>query len=86
MFVIIKKSVYIGGMFMLDKKESAVLKAIRDYIHKNGFSPSLRELCNVTTINSTSTMQKYLDKIESEGYISRCKFIPRGISIKHENR
>ena len=70
------------GVFgMLSEREQQVYDAIKTYIDKHGFAPSMRELCKSVEMKSTATMQKYLDKLESEGYISRGKFTPRAISI-----
>lgn len=66
---------------MISKKEREVYNTIKAYIEKNGFSPSMREICRSVGIQSTATITVYLDKLESLGYIHRGKFVSRGISI-----
>jgi SOS-response transcriptional repressor LexA len=58
-----------------------IYKAIKNYIEKNGFSPSVRELCKLTGINSISTITSYLNKLEEGGYIKRKPKIVRNITL-----
>ncbi|WP_461039740.1 LexA family protein, partial [Tepidimicrobium xylanilyticum] len=56
---------------MLNEKESKLFDAIVKYIYENGFSPSIREIGKLTGIKSTSTVHRYLSKLEEKGYIER---------------
>ena len=42
---------------------------IAESIHKNGYSPSVRDIMGVLGIKSTSTVHTYLGKLEEKGYI-----------------
>ena len=55
----------------MDLKESQkrVLKAIKDYIDENGYSPSFRELGKIVNINSSATVQYHINKLKEKGYI-----------------
>lgn len=66
---------------MLTEKEKEVLAAIIDYIEKNGFSPSVRELCVIVGLKSTSTVHAYLKKLEEKGYIERLEKSPRALRV-----
>ena len=66
---------------MITERGINVFKAITDFIDKNGYSPSIRELCIVTGIKSSSTLHSYLIKLELEGYIKREKGCSRTINI-----
>ena len=70
-----------GGMFMLNEKESRVLNAILKYIYENGFSPSIREIGKLTGIKSTSTVHRYLSRLEQKGYIERKENSPRALRV-----
>lgn len=39
------------------------------YIQENGFSPSIREICEGTFLKSTSTVYRHLQRLEDEGRI-----------------
>ena len=67
---------------MLTEKRKAVLKAIEEYINEHGFAPTVRELCSIMGIHSTSTIHEHLYKLQKEGYIEKNKTQPRTIKIK----
>ena len=46
-----------------------VYNAIKDYINTHGYSPSIRDLCEVTGKTSTSTIKTRLDSLVESGYI-----------------
>lgn len=66
---------------MLNNKESKLLNAIVKYIDENGFSPSIRELREIVGCKSTSTVHRYLNRLELEGYIERKENSPRAIKV-----
>jgi repressor LexA len=61
-----------------------IVTAIKLYYEKHGFSPSIREISDMTGIKSTSTIHRHLDIIESRGIISRFKNSPRIIKLMKE--
>lgn len=50
----------------MNNKES-VLHTIIHYIDKHQYPPTIREICNITGLKSTSTVQKYIDQLLQEG-------------------
>lgn len=44
-----------------------VLKAIVDYISEHQYPPSVRELCDLTGLKSTSSVNGYVTKLLEEG-------------------
>jgi len=46
-----------------------ILNGIKDYINKNGYSPSLRELAEICKYKSISTVFNHLRTLEKEGLI-----------------
>lgn len=66
---------------MLTKKQRIVLNAINKYIEEEKISPTVRELCDILGLSSTSTVHEYLSRIEEKGYISRKKDCPRSIRV-----
>jgi repressor LexA len=46
-----------------------VYDAIKQYWADNGLPPTIRELCSMTGIYSTSTVHRWLKTLRTEGYI-----------------
>lgn len=70
---------------MLTEREKEILEAIKDYIDKNGFSPSIRDICDIAGLKSKSTVHGYLKSLENKGYIQRLENFPRALTIAKEN-
>ncbi|NLY47237.1 MAG: winged helix-turn-helix transcriptional regulator [Tissierella sp.] len=66
---------------MLTIREKEVLEAIIDYIEANEYVPSVREICEVVGLKSTSTAHGHLKSLESKGYIERKEKFPRVIKV-----
>lgn len=58
---------------LTDKQEEVLLK-IKYFIKVNGYSPTIRELCDLCNLNSTATMFVHLQKLKEKGYID---YIPK---------
>ena len=52
-----------------DKTRKNILQCIISYIEEHGYSPSFRELCEITGINSTSSMKYQIDKMLENGML-----------------
>lgn len=68
----------------LNTKQAMVLDYLREYIHRNGYAPSVRELCTALDVRSTSTMHTYLAHLETCGLIRRSPAQKRAISLADE--
>lgn len=66
---------------MITNKQKEVLKAINDFIISNKYSPSVRELASILNLKSTSTVQRYLNKLQAKGYIEKNEHMPRTLHI-----
>ncbi len=58
-----------------------VSAAIRRYWHENGFPPTLRDICKLAGIRSTSHVAYVLKKLQHGGLISRTERIARSIKL-----
>lgn len=58
-------------MDALNEKEQRIFDYIKENITKNGYAPSIRDICNDLKINSTSTVHTYLEKLDKKGYIQK---------------
>ena len=52
---------------MSEQREKDILEFIRNYIRRNKISPSVREICEGMGIRSTSTVHRYLHRLEEDG-------------------
>ena len=58
-------------MEKLTNKQDAVLKELKKFMADKGYPPTVRELCNLTNLSSTATIQVHLEKLQEKGYISK---------------
>lgn len=66
---------------MLTKRDKEILKAINSYVNANGISPTVRNICDLVGLRSSSTVHAYLNRLEIEGFITKMDIIPRSIKI-----
>lgn len=67
----------------LSKRQIQILEAINNEVETKGYPPSVRELCKMVGLRSTSTVHLHLNTLERLGYIKKEKDCPRAISIKN---
>lgn len=68
-----------------DEKQQHLLQFIYEFTKKNGYTPSVREMCDKMNFASTSTIFYYLKKCEEQGYIRRAKGKNRAIELARMN-
>lgn len=68
----------------LTDKQRQILNYIEESILKNGFPPTVREICRDMDIKSTSTVHAHLSAIEQKGYIKRNQSLPRALEVFDE--
>lgn len=55
----------------MTRTERETLLLIEGYIDQHGYAPTIRELTSLRGITSTSSIKRYLDRLEEGGYIRR---------------
>ena len=65
----------------MTKKQEELYEAIKEFINKNSYSPTVRELCKLTNVSSPATTFDKLSKLKKKGYITYEKNKPRTITI-----
>jgi len=65
----------------LTSREHEILKFISEQINKNGFPPTVRDICAALKISSTSTVHKAMCNLEKEGYIEKLEGKRRAFRI-----
>ena len=58
---------------------------ILDYSTKNGFPPSIREICAQFDIKSTATAYSYLEKLKSKGLLAKTPQKKRAVTVTNKN-
>lgn len=65
----------------LTERQQLVYDGIVEFQKEYGFSPSIRELCKICNLASTSSVYAHLKKLEELGYIKRREDAPRAIAV-----
>ena len=65
----------------LSKRQQAILNYMDEYMEKNGYPPTIREIGTATGINSTSVVNYNLNKLVEAGYLERSGQVARGIRL-----
>jgi len=65
----------------LTAKQQRVYEYLTEFTRRNGYSPSVREICEDLKLSSTSTVFGHLETLEKKGYIRRGTGKNRAIEI-----
>ncbi len=71
-------------MVELTQKEKEVFGYISECVKKNGYAPSVRDICSAVGIKSTSSVHDYIRRLEAKGYIKKSSGKSRALSIEGE--
>ncbi|MBM3145109.1 MAG: repressor LexA [Chloroflexi bacterium] len=58
-----------------------VLQVLETYTEKNGYPPTIREICDRANLSSTSVANYYLEQLEEKGIIQRDRHVSRGLRV-----
>ena len=64
-----------------EEKLTKVMDYIRKFSEKNGYTPSVREICQQCGIKSTATVHSYIEKLQDRGFLSKTDNKKRSVSI-----
>lgn len=65
-------------------KQLRVLNYVKEQIKKDGYAPSVRDICKALDLKSTSTVHGYLVRLQKKGLIQKASLKPRTITIPGE--
>ncbi len=68
----------------LYKRQKQILKFIRDYIEKYGYSPTLGEIAEAQGVSSLATIHEHIQALAKKGVIKKFEGSVRGIEITDE--
>lgn len=66
---------------ILTARQAQVYRNIIDFQCAYGYSPTVRELCKLVGVSSTSTIAAHLKNLEESGFIKRKECSPRAIEV-----
>lgn len=66
----------------LTKRQQMILQFVLDYVQREGYPPSIREIGKQFDIGSLRGVTVHLDALERKGYITRAN-TPRSIKVTH---
>ena len=69
----------------LTNKQQMVMDFLKAEIRKNGYPPTVREICDAVGLSSTSTVHSHLETLERKGYIRRSKAKNRCTEVLEDN-
>lgn len=69
----------------LTNKQEYILKEVKKFMAKKGYPPTVRELCSLTNLSSTATIQVHLNKLQEKGYIKKDPEKNRTIELLVDN-
>lgn len=72
-------------MEKLTERQKKILTDIKKFIATKGYSPTIRELCKISNLNSTATMFVHLKNLTKKGYISQTESKFRTIELNVTN-
>lgn len=70
---------------MSAQRADEILEFIKEYIRNENMAPSVREICEGVGIRSTSTVHRYLHRLEQEGRIYMADGKNRAIVVTEED-
>jgi repressor LexA len=65
----------------MSNKENEILEFINYTLKNDGYSPSVREICEAVNLKSTSTVQYHLKKLEKKGVINKSEGKSRSLHL-----
>lgn len=69
----------------LSNKQKMILDFLKVEIKRNGYPPTVREICEAVKLSSTSTVHAHLETLERKGYIRRSPAKNRSTEILEED-
>lgn len=68
-------------MNVLTKRQADILQAIKEFMAKNGYPPTVREIGSQVGLSSPATIQFHLTQLEQKGYIKKSNAKNRTIEL-----
>ena len=69
---------------MVSDKQKNILNFINIFVEKNGYAPSVREICMGVGLKSTSTVQYHIEKLINSGYLQKNYKKSRALTVNSQ--
>jgi len=69
---------------VLYKRQKEIFDFIKQYIEKNGYAPSLREVADAMNLSSLATVHEHIRRLVEKGIVKKYDGIKRGLEIVGE--
>ena len=69
---------------MVSDKQKNILNFINIFVEKNGYAPSVREICSGVGLKSTSTVQYHIEKLINSGYLQKNYKKSRALTVNSQ--
>ncbi|TAM92007.1 MAG: transcriptional repressor LexA [Jatrophihabitans sp.] len=66
----------------LTRRQQAILDVIRDSVEQRGYPPSIREICELAGLASTSSVAHQLTMLERKGFLRKDPNRPRAVDVR----
>ncbi len=73
-------------MEKLTKKQLVIFEYIKEYIDKNGYPPSVRDIAEGLNLSSPATVHAHINNLVEAGYLKKDDLKKRAISLSDEYR
>ena len=70
----------------MSEKQKEILEIIKTFIKKNGYSPTIREICKLANIKSTAAVHAHIKRLKDEGHITTGIDMPRSIALTKKEK
>ena len=71
---------------ILYKRQRQIYDFISQYLQKNGFAPTLKEIANAIGVTSLATIHEHLQALQKKGVIKKHEGTIRGIELNNQEK
>lgn len=68
------------------EKEKEILDIIKTFINENGYSPTVREICCLSGLRSTSSVHGHIKRLKAKGHLTSMVERPRSIALTKKEK
>lgn len=70
----------------MSEKQKEILEIIKTFINENGYSPTVREICALSGLRSTSSVHQYIKRLKAKGHLTCMVERPRSIVLTEKEK
>ena len=70
----------------MSEREKKILEIIKTFINENGYSPTVREICRLSGLSSTSSVHNHIKRLKDKGHITSGEDMPRSIALTEKEK